>query len=430
MKLPITLGALLCLFMPPWVNAATYYVDEHYGDNGNVPCRKSAPCRTLDFVIGMAGRNARIYVAPGSYYPASTLDINEDGIRIYALSGREVTTIQSSAATIFSVTGNKFILGAKDKGFTIRGTGNSGQSAIVISGTRPRIENNNITQNDSGMFPATEEAIRLNDGVGSATIRNNSISGWEYGILSTQSGTVTRHLITNNRVINIGDDCIDSSSGPGSADKIIDNVLGYCSFNGNSYSGILLNYATGRPSKPKVDGNAISSTDEAIAINGGSPTIRQNLVDFSGTGIQLEETDKAKIQDNFIWSGPSGSAGIHFSGSANTRATVTGNSTRFVDDALLIDNLTESPFQKISGNNFDGNGCPITLAGDDFTDRPIKMAKNHWGQYATVNQYPTLNAAGCTNTNAWVAEGNGTLQLAPQPLDMPNVIKFRGGPGS
>ncbi len=436
MKYRFLLVMVMILAGPLSTFAATYYVDEHYGDNANAPCKKVTPCETLEFVVGIADRNSRIYLAPGTYYPSSTLNITQDGIRIYSLAGRDVTTIESSADPIFSITGNKFTLGAPGRGLTVRGTAGDGvnQDAIEISGIKPKLENNRIVQTDSGLFPKTNFALSLYDGVGSATIRNNSIFGWEFGIHSSQPGTTTRHLITNNELSAIGDDCIDLTAAAGNADKIIGNKISFCQYNSIPYDGILLSLGTEKTSRPKIEGNSFTSTSEAINVANGSPTIKQNLVDFSDTGIRVTGTDKAKIQDNFIWVGTGETIGIDFGG-GNTRATVTGNSTRFINTAISIGNPTESPFQKISGNNFDGsingNECPIALAGNDYTAKPIKMSKNHWGQFAAFNDFPNLNAPGCPSfpsTNAFQADANGTLLFDPRPLNMPNAIKFKGGP--
>ena len=88
----------------------------------------SDPCATITQAVANAGQNDRILVGPGVYAGGFTL--SERGMRLESTAGARATIVSGGAVGI-TVTGDRVMVGRKQRGFTVEGATGAG---VLVSG--------------------------------------------------------------------------------------------------------------------------------------------------------------------------------------------------------------------------------------------------------------------------------------------------------
>lgn len=211
------LALVTCLVASPgWTK--TLYV-EKWGISANVDCTRTAPCRTINAALDVAGDNDRIIVGPGIYNEHFEIDI--PGLKMESTGGRYATIIDNDMATsdTIQLSASRIVFGKKGKGFTVIGATTGPVAAIFVNSpdastpiSRIRIEGNRIGQarltdaaTNDGF--ANRYGILVNSGGERIQIRNNIFQN--NALDAIECSNCLRALIRDNRMESNGESGIE-----------------------------------------------------------------------------------------------------------------------------------------------------------------------------------------------------------------------------
>ncbi len=253
------LAATLFVLLSAGANAATLYV-EKWGRTTAGCGSRNDPCSTINAAIAQPGfgTNARIRVGPG-IYPESVF-FTMDGVRLESMAGARVTMLRTPLAgdMVIHAQGDRVQIGRRGKGFTVTGATGNLSAGIRVEGYKPRVEGNIVYGNYYGI-----RAIGAR-----AQVRYNEIySNISYGL---DCRHCDRGIIEFNEAIN-------NSTGIG-------------------VSGIATRFQVRR----NVSRDNLASGIEVAGSSTNQYTVKDNVVQYNGGGIGVNNADGAKFQGNLM----------------------------------------------------------------------------------------------------------------------------------
>ncbi len=412
--------ALLCLAVGPAL-AKSLYVETWGEDNPNVSCSRTAPCETIDYVVGIAGPRDRIIVGPGTFAVGPTgLVITQPGLRLISAAGAggtELVQDNSSTVPLIEVQAEKVVIGQRRKGFTLRSTvpGEDEIAVHITAGDRARVEGNIFItdiESHAGTGIASDTARN--------TVRGNFLSGFGFAIsLNTETLNDTRHIVANNRVEDANGSCIGVASGSNGSNRIYGNVAWHCGALGISV------IATGQISRDRIYSNMIHYPAVlGVALAGGNPTIQRNTIRGGNNGIMTGDfglTTVATIRDNVLVDFLDGGL-VVLEDSLNT--VIQGNTIVGGDFSVILPRH-EGATSRFSRNNLlNSDICPYDIDGDDDftgegTDVIVSDRNFHDTQEVLDGELTIDCGAEVTASNA---QAHGFLEIS-RPATRPNPVR-------
>ncbi|MCB9963736.1 MAG: right-handed parallel beta-helix repeat-containing protein [Rhodospirillales bacterium] len=422
--------------------------------------------------IDLAGANALVTVAAGTYHESLTLD--KTGLRLEGANaglsgtdagrGAETTLLPNSPGMVIQADGvsvDGFEISGGDDGIRVENAQNVTLKNNVIHDVTNRLvyaeDSGDLYLEDNHAYNAmTGLSLLRSDRAFIAGNRVAQINGWNVqgdGIMLTDSRDAQ---ILSNTVLNVGDEGIFARGPIGNltiADNLVDgtgqrtaisgngievyNAVGSATITGNTvrnadYEGIWVK-TPDAASTFSIEGNTVENTTRnAIIIDGGAVLVSGNTIDGSGQdGIHLRNSDFAMISGNTIArAGEDGidaatSDGLFIAGN-NLQKTgahgilVTGGRDHQIADNIIRRTMMDGVHLENFGTAWI-YGNDIMYTGNDG----IEVAN---GDFVSI----TGNAASYAGLLPPESAGEGQFGLIPQPRDSfePDGIHVRNITGA